>query len=919
MRRAELALAGVLSLLMAISAGAVDWAQLGHDAGRSGATVDEIRPPFTRKWYRLFADEGIQAGVQPVVARGRLFIGTLRGILHAIDAETGRDLWTYQAGGPILHTCYAGHARVMFTCADGNVYCLGADDGWPQWTFQTGQALWNAPAHDGEDLLVGGRDGKLYALKPTRGGLTWSAPVGAPILGSPAVDEERNRVFVAAEDMHVYAFDRESGRQLWRSEKLPGCSFRGYHPVIAPDGSVMVTVTPVAGGDAIQAVLLDMVKEVFGNFSSWRIKSEEEKKRIRAENFELMKRPETYQRQLDYLRKRLAEEPGLQTFFVLDPQSGKQKFVAPIVYAESMNGPASPPVVTPGGKVMVKYNALLRSRYEHYSPFLNVGYLDTASGQIAPIMDQSRTYGWHDSLLLVHDEQSQLVVGGNVLINTHQDNVNAMDLKTLQGYAKPWANGVHEVQPGAAQSLWAHVLHGKELPQGWEWLARGTAVYGGGSVIDVPVTMAGDSFYYLPTHEINAGVALVAYRMDPNGKSEQKVSAEEVKKEKLTAEDWRKISEMKWDWDTLGMPRVNHVMVDAPKVAGTRENPKWDEAKAAVAKITDDQLDPLILTAAPHRPISPSPHQEALNGAVSELISKQWRPLLFPSGKHPAEAYRLFADPTETLYTLALAYSSLTGQTQAKVKAHVTSRLADVIGRKTYDLKVGEVRSAYDEVSDRLLKVATDPVRSETARVYPFWLWAHVSGDWERLRADWPRMREVINPKAEKDEADLGNGRISGLLAACRIAKQVGDEAGLDRLLPVTRAAIRERLVYELAHTEGGLMTRQNLRTLMGRWRNLNPDLARVLRTYCEPVHRRLMEVYVDHHRPAWYVAWNVELLWRNETPFSFPDMSRDIFAARAMILGEEGDRLGRFVDIPWCRGDEYYVQKLALSVANWR
>src|SRR4030095_767115 len=184
-----------------------------------------------------------------------------------------------------------------------------------------------------------------------------------------------------------------------------------------------------------------------------------------------------------------------------------------------------------------------------------------------------------------------LVVGGNVLINTHQDNVNAMDLRTLQGYAKPWANGVHEVQPGVAQSLWAHVLHGKELPQGWEWLARGTAVYGGGSVIDVPVTIAGDSFYFLPTHEINAGVALIAYRMDAAGKSEQKVSPEEIKKEKLTAEDWRKIGEMKWDWDTLGMPRVNHVMVDVPqKVAGTRENPKLDEAKAGVAKIMDDQL-----------------------------------------------------------------------------------------------------------------------------------------------------------------------------------------------------------------------------------------------------------------------------------------------------------------------------------------
>ena len=152
-----------------------------------------------------------------------------------------------------------------------------------------------------------------------------------------------------------------------------------------------------------------------------------------------MERPETYRKQLDYLRKRLAAEPAYQTFFVLDPASGAQKFVAPLVYAESMNGPESPALVTPGGRVIVKYQALLRSRYEHYSPFLNVGYLDTSTGHVTPLMDQSRTYGWHDSLLLIHDEQSQLQRGRRVLINTHQDNVNALDLETLQGYAEPSA------------------------------------------------------------------------------------------------------------------------------------------------------------------------------------------------------------------------------------------------------------------------------------------------------------------------------------------------------------------------------------------------------------------------------------------------------------------------------------------------
>ena len=73
------------------------WPMLAHDPARSGTTTQEIRPPFERKWYRLFPDEGIFSGVQPIVADGKVFIGTMKGILHAIDAETGKDVWTFDS------------------------------------------------------------------------------------------------------------------------------------------------------------------------------------------------------------------------------------------------------------------------------------------------------------------------------------------------------------------------------------------------------------------------------------------------------------------------------------------------------------------------------------------------------------------------------------------------------------------------------------------------------------------------------------------------------------------------------------------------------------------------------------------------------------------------------------------------------
>jgi len=932
----------ILSILLTTFASmpavcAADWPMLGNTASRSGSTIDEVRPPFARKWFRAFPDEGIMTGVQPVIADGRVFIGTLRGRMYAIDAETGVNAWrmpggAYAAGGAILHAAAVDDGRVFFGAADGAVYALNAANGRLLWSVQTGAAVWNAPAVHGGLVLIGSRDGSLYCINAESGDVKWKAPTGGPILCSPAVDARVNRVYIASEDMCVYAFDLGTGRLIWKSAKFPGASFRGYHPVIAPDGSVMVTVTPCTGADTIQNIMLDMVREVFGNFSSWRIKDEAEKRRIREANFELMKDPATYQRQLDYLRKRLADEPAFQTFFVLDPASGQQKFVTPIVYAESMNGPCSPAVVTPDGRVIVKYSALLRSRYEHYSPFLNVGYLDTATGHITPIMDQSRTYGWYDSLLLIHDEQSQLVVGGRMLINTHQDNVNAMNLDTLRGDPQPWAHNVHEVRPGVAASIWAHYLRDGTIPMGWEWLARGTAVYGGGSIIDVPIAISGDSFYYLPTHEINSGCVLLAYRMDPNGDAGRKAPEPT---EKITDEQWRAIQGLNWDWDMLTTPRLTHVMSGLPgRVPGTLQQPLTDKARAAVERIADGAIDPFIWGVPERRPADPgrfADRQAQLSAAVEELISTQWRPLLFPSGKAPDTTHRLFVEPTETLYTLALAYPHLPPQLQERVRAHVArlseggGPLSGLRGRDAYDPEVGQVRTLFDPAPARLQRIANDVTRSPTARLYPLWLWAHTTGDWSRLQRDWPALRQTIDDRPARGEADCGNSRLAGLIAACRIARRLDDQSTLQSLLPRTRAAMRQRIEYELAHTEGGLMTPlPPPGTSFGRWHFLTPEVARFIRYHAGDVHRRLMRVYVDHHRPTWWLAWNVEMMWRNETNLMYPAVAMQVFAARAMLLTEGPDALAGYLDIPWCRGDEYHIQKLALLLnsaieASWK
>jgi hypothetical protein len=308
--------------------------------------------------------------------------------------------------------------------------------------------------------------------------------------------------------------------------------------------------------------------------------------------------------------------------------------------------------------------------------------------------------------------------------------------------------------------------------------------------------------------------------------------------------------------------------------------------------------------------------------AVQELISRAWQPLMFPSGKFPEEAYRLFLEPTETLSTLTLAYPHLDPTLQDAVKVYVRGMskpggpLDGPVGERSYPLEDGATRSSYDVPAEKLLKVQTDILRHPVARLYPVWSWAHVSGDWEKVEKDWPRMVRYLVQRPNAMEEDSRNGYIAGLIAYCRLAARMADKTAVEAGQAVARQAMRDRLEFELAHPRGGFISQvPRLRSIFSRWRFLTPEVGRLLSVHARSVHEGGMRQYVEYHRPTWWLAWNVETMMRNECPYEFPTVAMEIFSARSLILNESPATLALFIDRPWCRADEYYIQKLALTI----
>jgi len=111
----------------------LDWATYRHDAGRTGATTQKIEPELKPAW-------SVKLGgklTPPVSVGGRTFVAQVdRHTLHCLDAETGKSLWTFTAGGRIDSPPTITRGRAVFGSVDGYVYNVDAATGELAWRFR---------------------------------------------------------------------------------------------------------------------------------------------------------------------------------------------------------------------------------------------------------------------------------------------------------------------------------------------------------------------------------------------------------------------------------------------------------------------------------------------------------------------------------------------------------------------------------------------------------------------------------------------------------------------------------------------------------------------------------------------------------------------------------------------------------------
>jgi outer membrane protein assembly factor BamB len=197
----------------------------------------------------------------PILAQDGWIVVASATELAAFRSEDGARVWGRELGPQ--HTRPTIEADNLYVpLDDGRLFALDLRTGTDRWVRRvvSPPAAAAAPALSEvlaypDRIFFGASDRRLFALNAVDGEVEWRFPIGAVLRGRPVGDG--TRIFVAAMDNVLRAFDRQDGRLLWH----PGLPFRPMGPVVigtrvvVPGASAEVRAFDIAGRPAGQIKL----------------------------------------------------------------------------------------------------------------------------------------------------------------------------------------------------------------------------------------------------------------------------------------------------------------------------------------------------------------------------------------------------------------------------------------------------------------------------------------------------------------------------------------------------------------------------------------------------------------------------------------------------------------------------------------
>ena len=215
--------------------------------GRVGV-VERVRDPLSFFDGSGTDKESVGGGV--AVSDGKLFITSGLGVVMALDAQSGDEIWRRNTRVPMHSAPTSAGGRVFAVSDDNELFAFNANTGEVLWTYQgivesARMLTAPSPAVVGDTVISGFASGELIAFRAQNGGVLWQDALSSSgqltplaslndIASGPAIAD--GYVIASAQSGVTSAFDLRTGQRVW-SQPAGSLGF----PLIAGDFVYLAT------------------------------------------------------------------------------------------------------------------------------------------------------------------------------------------------------------------------------------------------------------------------------------------------------------------------------------------------------------------------------------------------------------------------------------------------------------------------------------------------------------------------------------------------------------------------------------------------------------------------------------------------------------------------------------------------------
>jgi outer membrane protein assembly factor BamB len=205
-----------------------NWAQPGGSASKAMGHLT-LGDSLSRVWSRQVAkpSKKERLAASPVIEGGKLYVIDTMGVVHAMSADTGAELWKASTGkgddkrsrGALFGGGVSVEGdRVFASNGLGDVVALQEADGKEVWRKRPGGPLRGAPTLANGNVYVVTQDNQLFALTQDKGDVSWTATASLEsqgVFGVAAPASAQGTVVAGFSSGELNAYRYENGLSLW--------------------------------------------------------------------------------------------------------------------------------------------------------------------------------------------------------------------------------------------------------------------------------------------------------------------------------------------------------------------------------------------------------------------------------------------------------------------------------------------------------------------------------------------------------------------------------------------------------------------------------------------------------------------------------------------------------------------------------